>query len=177
MFRRETPVYLFTGFLESGKTSFILNTLNQDYFATGEKTLLIVCEDGETEYDLKYLKGQNIYVEFIKEESELTEEKLKNMDASIKPKRVLIEYNGMWNTETIMEELYPNSWVLTQVISTVDYTTFNMFWNNMRSLLMNQLSVSDMIIFNRCDETTKRSDLRRNMKLFNKKAQIAFDWV
>lgn len=177
MFRRETPVYLFTGFLESGKTSFILNTLNQDYFATGEKTLIIVCEDGETEYDLKYLKGQNIYVEFIKEESELTEEKLKNMDASIKPKRVLIEYNGMWNTETIMEELYPNSWVLTQVISTVDYTTFNMFWNNMRSLLMNQLSVSDMIIFNRCDETTKRSDLRRNMKLFNKKAQIAFDWV
>ena len=108
MFRRETPVYLFTGFLESGKTSFILNTLNQDYFATGEKTLLIVCEDGETEYDLKYLKGQNIYVEFIKEESELTEEKLRNMDASIKPRRVLIEYNGMWNTETIMEELYPN---------------------------------------------------------------------
>ena len=49
MFRRNVPVYIFTGFLESGKTTFILDTLSQDYFATGERTLLIVCEDGETE--------------------------------------------------------------------------------------------------------------------------------
>lgn len=177
MFRRETLVYLFTGFLESGKTSFILDTLSQDYFATGERTLLIACEDGEIEYDIAKMRSQNIYVEFINEESDITTELLKKWDASHKPKRVLIEYNGMWNVESIAEDYYPDSWILTQVISTVDYSSFNMYWNNMRSMVMNQLSLSDMVIFNRCDETTKKNDLRRTVKLFNKKAQVGYDWV
>ena len=151
MFKREIPVYLFTGFLDSGKTSFILDTLSQDYFATGEKTLLIACEEGELEYDIEYLIKQNVYVEYVNEEEDLTNDILKKWDEAHKPKRVLIEYNGMWNTESIMEDIYPSSWVLTQVISTVEYPTFNMFWNNMRSLVINQLTMSDMIIFNRCD--------------------------
>jgi len=177
MFRREIPVYLFTGFLESGKSSFILDTLSQDYFATGERTLIIACEEGEIEYNLNELKNQNVYVEFVHEEEDLTEELLKKFDVSHKPKRVIIEYNGMWNVESVLEDVYPSSWVLTQVISTVEYPTFSMFWNNMRSLVINQLSMSDMIIFNRCDGTTNRNELRRNMKLFNKKAQVAYDWV
>lgn len=177
MFRKEIPVYLFTGFLESGKTSFILDTLSQDYFATGERTLLIACEEGEIEYDLKYLVKQNVYVEFVNDEKDLTGELLGKWNTSHKPKRVLIEYNGMWNIESVMEDIYPSNWVLTQVISTVEYPTFNMFWGNMRSMVINQLSMSDMIIFNRCDETTNRNELRRNMKLFNKKAQVAYDWV
>lgn len=177
MFKREIPVYLFTGFLDSGKTSFILDTLSQDYFATGEKTLLIACEEGELEYDIEYLIKQNVYVEYVNEEEDLTNDLFEKWDEAHKPKRVLIEYNGMWNTESIMEDIYPSSWVLTQVISTVEYPTFNMFWNNMRSLVINQLTMSDMIIFNRCDETTNRNELRRNMKLFNKKAQVAYDWV
>ncbi len=177
MFRKEIPVYLFTGFLESGKTSFILDTLSQDYFATGERTLLIACEDGEIGYDTKYLLTQNVYVEYVDEEKNLTTDLLRKLNTSHKPKRVLIEYNGMWNTESIMEDIYPSNWVLTQVISTVGYPTFNMFWGNMRSMVINQLSLSDMIIFNRCDETTNRNELRRNMKLFNKKAQVAYDWV
>lgn len=177
MFKREIPVYLFTGFLESGKTTFILDTLGQDYFATGEKTLLISCEEGQEEYNLEELKKQNVYVEYIDEEDSVTAELFKKLDEQFKPKRVLIEYNGMWDTGKVNGESFPSSWELTQVISTIDYVTFGMFWNNMRSLVMNQMAMSDMIIFNRCDETTNRSELRRNMKLFNKQAQIAYDWV
>lgn len=177
MFLRHVPVYLFTGFLESGKTSFILDTLAQDYFATGERTLLIACEEGEVEYNLKELAKQNVYVEFVNEEKELTPGLLKKFDAARKPKRVLIEYNGMWQIDSIMEEIYPDSWEIAQIISTVDYGTYGMYWNNMRSMLINQLSLSDMVIFNRCDETAKKNELRRNIKLFNKKAQIAYDYV
>ncbi len=177
MFRRNVPVYLFTGFLESGKTSFILDSLSQDYFNTGERTLLIVCEEGEIEYDTKELVNKNVYVEYVNEEKDLTPGLLKKFDASSKPKRVLIEYNGMWKIESIMEEIYPQTWEIAQIISMVDYGTYGMYWSNMRSMLMDQLSLSDMIIFNRCDETTKRNELRRNIKLFNKKAQIAYDFV
>ena len=177
MFRRNVPVYIFTGFLESGKTTFILDTLSQDYFATGERTLLIVCEDGETEYDVKALRMQNVYVEFVNEEKELTADLLKKWDAATKPKRVLIEFNGMWQIDSVMEDIYPASWEIAQVISTVDYGTFDMYWNNMRSMVMNQLSVSEMVIFNRCDETARKNELRRNIKLFNKKAQVVYDYV
>lgn len=177
MFRRQVPVYLITGFLESGKTTFILDTLSQDYFATGERTLLIACEEGETEYDVKGLAKQNVYVEFVDEEEDLTSELMKKWDTSHKPKRVLIEYNGMWQIDSIMEDIYPDSWQLTQVISTVDAGTFGAYWSNMRSMVMDQLSVSEMIIFNRCDESTKKNDLRRSVKLFNKKAQVVYDYV
>lgn len=177
MFLRHVPVYLFTGFLESGKTTFILDTLAQDYFATGERTLLIACEEGEKEYNIKELAMQNIYVEFVNDEKDLTPALLKKYDAARKPKRVLIEYNGMWQIESVMEEIYPDSWEIAQIISTVDYGSYSMYWNNMRSMLINQLSLSDMVIFNRCDETAKKNELRRNIKLFNKKAQIAYDYV
>jgi len=99
MFHREIPVFLFTGFLESGKTSFILDTLYQDYFATGERTLIIACEEGEKEYDKKELLKINTYVEYVHDESELTKELFAKWQTSHKPRRVFIEYNGMWNVE------------------------------------------------------------------------------
>jgi uncharacterized repeat protein (TIGR03943 family) len=154
-----------------------LDTLSQEYFATGERTLLIACEEGEIEYDTKELVKQNVYVEYVNEESDLTPGLLKKFDTSRKPKRVLIEYNGMWKVESIMEEIYPESWELAQIISTVDYSTFSMYWSNMRAMFINQHSLSDMVIFNRCDETAKKNELRRNVKLFNKKAQIGYDYV
>ena len=45
------PLFLINGFLEAGKTQFIKFTMQQDYFQTEGKTLLIVCEEGEEEYD------------------------------------------------------------------------------------------------------------------------------
>ena len=45
----DIPVYLFTGFLGSGKTDFIQDTLSTPEFNGGETTLLLVCEEGEQE--------------------------------------------------------------------------------------------------------------------------------
>ena len=38
----QIPMYVFTGFLESGKTKFIQETLEDPRFNSGEKTLLLV---------------------------------------------------------------------------------------------------------------------------------------
>ena len=59
------PIYLLTGFLESGKTSFLNFTLQQDYFYTEGRTLLILCEEGEEEYDKAVLEMSNTVVEII----------------------------------------------------------------------------------------------------------------
>lgn len=54
------PVYIINGFLESGKTEFITYTLSQPYFQIRGKTLLIVCEEGEVEYEeVLLLQKQN----------------------------------------------------------------------------------------------------------------------
>ena len=60
----EIPVYMFLGFLESGKTTFASETLIERGFTEGEPTLLLVCEEGIEEYDEEYLESNNIkYIE------------------------------------------------------------------------------------------------------------------
>ena len=55
---KEIPVYLFVGFLESGKTKFIQVTLEDKRFNSGEKTMLLLCEEGEEEYDISAMPCQ-----------------------------------------------------------------------------------------------------------------------
>lgn len=172
---REVPVYLFTGMLECGKTSFIRDTLNDAGFHRGEKTLVILCEEGIEEYDEVELAKKNVFFELVEEKDKLTPEFFKKCDEFHKPVRVMIEYNGMWELDAIDEDNMPEDWILAQVISMVDATTFESYWANMRSILMEQLSLSDMIILNRCTDKTKRNDFRRCIKLFNKKAQVGYE--
>ena len=94
----EIPVYMFMGFLESGKTTFANETLIDRGFTEGEPTLLLVCEEGIEEYDEEYLKSQNIFVEYL-EESNLNTEYLLDLQDKYKPTRVMIEYNGTWKME------------------------------------------------------------------------------
>ena len=51
MAQKEIPCYLFVGMLESGKTKFIQETMEDPQFDSGDKTLLLICEEGEEEYD------------------------------------------------------------------------------------------------------------------------------
>ena len=72
----EIPVYLFTGFLEGGKTRFIRETLEDKKFNAGEHTLLVLCEEGEEEYDLSHPLMKNVHILPIESEEELTTAKL-----------------------------------------------------------------------------------------------------
>ena len=64
------PVYMFAGFLESGKTSFIASVLQDPGFTRDESTLIIQCEEGETEYEPDMLKKTHSVVECIEDEDE-----------------------------------------------------------------------------------------------------------
>ena len=64
---KEVPVFLFTGFLESGKTRFIQETLEDKRFNSGERTLLIVCEEGEEEYAPDQLSAPKVFIKVIEE--------------------------------------------------------------------------------------------------------------
>ena len=170
----EIPVYMFMGFLESGKTTFANETLIDRGFTEGEPTLLLVCEEGIEEYDEEYLKSQNIFVEYL-EESNLNTEYLLDLQDKYKPTRVMIEYNGTWKMDKLFSIRVPKGWTIVQVITFVDASTFDVYVANMKAMMMEQLSSADMIIFNRCDENTKRAEYRRSIRAVNRRAQVIFE--
>ena len=86
------PVYIINGFLESGKTEFITYTLSQPYFQIRGKTLLIVCEEGEVEYEEVLLRKSRTVMEVIDEEENFTPENLIELEKKYKPERIVIQW-------------------------------------------------------------------------------------
>lgn len=166
------PVYMINGFLESGKTEFITYTLAQPYFQVRGKTLLILCEEGEIEYDAALLRQSRTVLELIDAEEDFTPGRLIELEKKHKPERIVIEYNGMWNYK---EMKLPWHWKIEQQITTIDASTFPMYFTNMKSLLAEQIRKSELIIFNRCDGVEDLGSYKRNVKAINPKAEIVFE--
>ena len=167
------PVYVINGFLESGKSEFISYTIAQPYFQSRETTLLIVCEEGEVEYDEKVLKRSRTVCEFIDDREDFTPGKLIELEKKYKPGRIIIEWNGMWNYKEIQ---LPWHWKIEQQITTIDGSTFQMYYTNMRSLLAEMLRKSELIIFNRCDGLEEQlAGFKRNVKAVNQQAEVVFE--
>ncbi len=172
---KEIPVYLFTGFMDSGKTSLVEETLFENEFTDGAKGLIIMCEDGEVEYNVDKLRTVNFKVTEIENEEDFTEAKLNEINDSFMPEQVFIEYNGTWGIDKVLETKLPEGWVIVQSLATVDSTTFDLYMNNMRAMMQEQFFASDVVIFNRTDDDTDRGHLRRMVKNINRKAQIVYE--
>ena len=166
------PVYIINGFLDSGKTDFFRYTIAQPYFRTKGKTLLIVCEGGENDYEEKLLKSTNTVIERIEDEEDFNPDALIALDAKHNPERILVEYNGMWNFKNLK---LPVMWNLEQQITVIDASSFELYFNNMKSLLAEQIRNSDLILFNRCDGIEDLASYKRNVKAINQKADIIFE--
>ncbi|MCI8286894.1 MAG: GTPase [Lachnospiraceae bacterium] len=166
-------VYMINGFLESGKTQFISFTLGQQYFQVKGKTLLILCEEGENEYEPDLLAQSRTEIELIENEEDFNPAHLTELEKKHKPERIIIEYNGMWNYKNMKLPWY---WKIEQQITTIDGSTFPMYYTNMRSLLAEMIRKSEMIIFNRCDTVKEQlSSYKRNIKAVNPSADVIFE--
>ena len=167
------PVYLINGFLESGKTSFIRFTLQQPYFQIKGTTLLLLCEEGEEEYDEKLLKQSNTVMHVLEDEEDFDAVKLVALEKQYNAERIIIEYNGMWNMK---EMVLPFHWNLEQQITCIDASTFPTYYNNMKSMVAEMVRKSELIIFNRCDTVMDNlATYRRNIKAVNASADVVFE--
>ncbi len=171
------PVFFIDGFLEGGKTSFLKETISQEYFRIPGKTLLILCEEGEVSYDLKELEALNIAVEYIENEEDLTHSLMCRFDALYEPERVIIEYNGMWPVRYFEEKELPKGWGIVQQITCVDASTLQLYLTNMKQLFTDMIRNSDMVYFNRCEESQPLSMYRRSVKVINQSADTIFEDV
>ena len=122
------PIFVINGFLEAGKTQFMKFTMQQEYFQDDRPTLLILCEEGEEEYDEKLLKRTNTHLVVIEDQKEMTVERLHELELVYDPGRVLIEWNGIWNQDELE---IPENWFVNQVVTLFDTSTMDLYLKNM----------------------------------------------
>ncbi len=171
----EIPVYLFLGFLEGGKTTFIQETLEEDYFNDGQRTLIFACEEGLEEYDEELLRDTNCTLVEVENEEELDHDFITSKVLQYYPDRVIIEYNGMWNVQELYKKVEKTPLSIYQVIVNVNAETFDLYMNNMRSIAVEMFKVAELIIINRITKDSPRSTWRRSIKAVNRQAQVVFD--
>lgn len=136
---QDIPVYLFTGFMDSGKTTLVQETLFENNFGDGAKGIIIMCEDGEKEYDEAKLATINFKLVTVEEEADFTPAKLQEIQDAYQPEQVFIEYNGTWGMDKLLEAKMPEGWVIVQALATVDATTYDLYMNNMRAMMQEQV--------------------------------------
>ena len=172
---RETPVYLFIGFLEGGKTKFINDTIAQGQFDDGEKTLLLICEEGVEEYDVEALAEKNIFAEVISDKAKLNPDKLEALQRKHGAVRVLCEYNGMWLIPDLFGAL-PDGWLVPQIMMFCDAETFLDYNANMRSLVVDKLNNTDLVVFNRFDPSFDKMKYHSIVRGVSRMCDIAYEY-
>lgn len=174
----EIPVYLFTGFLESGKTKSIQETLSDDRFNQGENILLVMCEDGEEEYEKSSFPngGSNVFIEEISDVSELTRKNLVHLEKKYKATMIVIEYNGMWTLDKLYEAL-PANWLVYQQLFFADSSTFESYNANMRSLVVDKLTNAELIVLNRADSNPDKEMIHKIIRGVSRRINIAYEYA
>ena len=171
----QIPMYVFTGFLESGKTKFIQETLEDPRFNSGEKTLLLVLEEGEEEYDLSRYPSQNVYLE-TPDYDELSPEILEGLRRKYNAERVVAELNGMHQAADFYMKT-PDSWVIAQEVMFADAQTFQGYNANMRQLVVDKLMGAELVVFNRMTPGCDIMPFHKIARAVNRKIDIMYEYT
>ena len=172
---QQIPMYVFTGFLESGKTKFIQETLEDPRFNSGEKTLLLVLEEGEEEYDLSRYPSQNVYLE-TPDYDELSPEFLEGLRRKYNAERVVAELNGMHQAADFYMKT-PDSWVIAQEVMFADAQTFQGYNANMRQLVVDKLMGAELVVFNRMTPGADIMPFHKIARAVNRKIDIMYEYT
>lgn len=169
-----TFVYLFTGFLEAGKTKFIQEVLTSQDLGEHGDVVLLLCEEGIEEYDVAEFKSDNIFCEVIESEKELTATKLTELRDKYNTNLFLVEYNGMWKIDDFFNSL-PDNWSVYQEMFIGDASTFENYNKNMRSLVVDKLTSCDLVTFNRVKSSDECMTLHKIVRGVNRNVQIIYE--
>ncbi len=171
----QIPVYVFTGFLDSGKTKFIQETLEDERFNAGERTLLLVFEEGEEEYAFSRYPHQNVHLEILDQQT-VTTKQLQALAKKYKAQRIVAELNGM-NLVGDIYSRFPEDWAVAQEVMFADATTFETYNTNMRNLMMDKLVGGQMVVFNRLAPGQDIMPLHKIVRAANRRIDILYEFT
>lgn len=172
----DVSVYLFLGFLESGKTKFIQETLEDPRMENGERTMLLVCEEGVEEYEPDKFQVNNVVVVTLENASELTVQTLESLTAKHKAQRVIVEYNGTWLLQQFFDAM-PESWVINQMMTFFDSNTFLNYNANMRQLVFDKIQMTQMVVFNRFKGEYDKMQFHKTVRGVSRRPDIVYEYL
>lgn len=172
----EVNVYLFLGFLESGKTKFIQETLEDERMENGERTLLLICEEGEEEYNKEKFAVKNVAIENLDDVDDLTESTLSYLTKKHRAQRIVIEYNGMWTIQQLFDAM-PESWVINQIMTFFHAETFLNYNQNMRQLVFDKIQMTQMVVFNRFKGEFVKEDFHKIVRGVSRRPDIVYEYL
>ena len=172
----DVSVFLFLGFLEGGKTKFIQETLEDPRMENGERTLLLICEEGVEEYDVKKFKVKNVAVETIEDKEHLNEYTLNYLTKKYRAQRVVVEYNGTWMLQDFFDAM-PESWVINQMMTFFDANTFLSYNQNMRQLTYDKIFMTQMVVFNRFRGEMSKDEFHKVVRAITRRTDIVYEYV
>lgn len=172
----EISVYLFLGFLESGKTKFIQETLEDPRMNTGERTVLLICEEGEEEYSPKSFAVDNVAVVTLESADELSLENLEHITKKYSAQRVVVEYNGTWLLEQFFDAM-PENWVINQMLTFFDANTFLNYNANMRQLVFDKIQMTQMVVFNRFKGEMDKMAFHKAVRGISRRPDIVYEYL
>ena len=172
----DISVYLFLGFLDSGKTKFIQETLEDARMETGEKTLLLVCEEGDEEYAPERFAVKNVVKITLESADELTEQNMQALTAKHKPQRIVVEYNGTWLLQQFFKAM-PESWVINQMMTFFDANTFLNYNANMRQLVFDKVQMTQMVVFNRFKGEYDKMEFHKVVRGISRRPDIVYEYI
>ena len=168
---KKVPVFIINGFLESGKTTFIKNAIINDPKMKKEKVLIVVCEEGEIEYENL---PDNMKVHIIDDKENVRSDVFGKLNEKYKPTFVIIEYNGVWGMQTLYQTPMPKTWGLADQMTIIDATTFESYFNNMKSIFADMLRSSTSVIMNRCTREDNFKMYKDNIKRTSPQTEIMY---
>lgn len=172
---KEIPVYLFLGFLESGKTKFVQETLEDQRFESEGNTLVLVLEEGEEEYDSSRFSFENCYLEYLDDDN-FNLDTVKQLAKKYKPDRVVVEYNGMYELQRFFEAM-PDGWLIYQVMTFFDSATFLQYNKNMRQLVFDKIQYADMVVFNRFQANYSKEEFHKVIRAISRRPDIVYEYA
>ena len=173
--KQEIPVYLFTGFLDAGKTTFIQETMEDPAFNDGQRTLLLVCEEGEAEYSPVKFASSNVRTVTVEEEEDLTTDFLEKIQRESRCEKVVVEYNGMWMLDTLYNNM-PEGWVVYQEMTFADAETFLMYNDNMRNLTVDKMKSTETIVFKHFTKDMDKMPYHKIVRTINRRCDIIYEY-
>ena len=172
---QQIPVYAFTGFLDSGKTKFIQETLEDPRFNDGERTLILLFEEGEEEYDFSTYPAQNVWLEVL-DQNTVTTKQLQSLQKKCKAQRIVAELNGMLQVGDLYMR-FPEGWTVAQEVMFADSTTFMAYNANMRNLVMDKLVGAQMVVFNRLEPGADVMPYHKLARAASRRIDILYDYT
>ncbi len=166
MLERTIDTRLVYGFLDAGKTTYIQDCIENDYFCKYGTTLILCFEQGEADYDEEMLSGRRTTVAYYEGKTDIRRFCLDSIEAC-QPDRIYVEMNTM--TPELRAQ-FPACMQVGYAVTWIDWQTLPLYFANFKQLINQMVSDSGQVVFRGCPSKALLEPYSQAFRVMNQRA-------